>query len=177
MNSAFSLFYRFLKIHKQYVFNNKIPHHSYLCEICENASLLVKGLENACKRKEIQTDPQSMVEIHSCNDADIDCMISNCHACHFYGLAKKEFSPENKASSDTSLSEIESVPDVTIKFYHLHKNVIGYLPKTQITLDMCYALERWQEVMAKAYFQQKATTFIIRQHSQKSRCERIAYQS
>ena len=47
---SFSLFYRFLKMHKQYIYNSKIPHNSCLCEICENASLLGKGLDNGSKK-------------------------------------------------------------------------------------------------------------------------------
>ena len=57
-------------MHKHYVFSNKIPHYSCLCEIHENASLLAKGLENACKGKEILADPRSIVEPYLCNDVD-----------------------------------------------------------------------------------------------------------
>ena len=46
---SFLLFYRFLKMHKQYIYNSKIPHNSWLCEICENASLLGKRLDNGSK--------------------------------------------------------------------------------------------------------------------------------
>ena len=54
---SFSLFYRFEKMHKQYIYNSKIPHNSYFCEICENTSLLGKGLDNENKTVEIPTDP------------------------------------------------------------------------------------------------------------------------
>ena len=39
-NLRFTEFYKFVKKHKQYVFNSKIPHYNCLCEICENTILL-----------------------------------------------------------------------------------------------------------------------------------------
>ena len=39
----FSVLYRFLKEHKQYIFNKNVPHNAFLCEICENTVLLSKG--------------------------------------------------------------------------------------------------------------------------------------
>ena len=90
INLALSLFYCFLKMHKQYVLDDKILHYFCLFEIYESRSLLEKELENACKRKQIPTDPRSVVKIYSCNDAGTDCIISNCHTCHSYDLAKMD---------------------------------------------------------------------------------------
>lgn len=56
MNLSISLFYLFLKMNKQYIFNNEVPHYFCLCESYENVSLLAEGLENACIRKEVPTD-------------------------------------------------------------------------------------------------------------------------
>ena len=42
----FSVLYRFFKEHKQYIFNKIIPHNACLCEICENAVLLSKGVSS-----------------------------------------------------------------------------------------------------------------------------------
>ena len=36
--------YNFLKMHKEVAHNSDIPHSSYLCEVCDNASLLAKGI-------------------------------------------------------------------------------------------------------------------------------------
>ena len=44
-----SLFYKFIKARKQYIYNKKISQNTCLCEICENNSLLGKGLNNTCK--------------------------------------------------------------------------------------------------------------------------------
>ena len=60
---SFSLFYRFLKMQ-----NSKIPHNSSLCQICENASLLGKGLDNRSKRVQIPTDPRGIAERYSYDD-------------------------------------------------------------------------------------------------------------
>ena len=48
----FALFYRFVKKHKEYIYNRKIPHNTCLCEIRENASLLAKGIKSSCKKSE-----------------------------------------------------------------------------------------------------------------------------
>ena len=46
-------FYSFLKMHKQYVINNKVPHHWCLGEICEIPSWSVKRTR---KQKQKRTD-------------------------------------------------------------------------------------------------------------------------
>ena len=47
---SFSLMYSLLKRCKQYVFNKHIPHSTCLCEVCENVSLLAKGLNKSISR-------------------------------------------------------------------------------------------------------------------------------
>ena len=39
--------YNFLKMHKEMAYNSDIPHSSCLCEVCENASLLAKGMNSS----------------------------------------------------------------------------------------------------------------------------------
>ena len=43
---TFSQLYDYLKLQKKHSFNSVIPHTSYLYEMCENSSLLAKGLNN-----------------------------------------------------------------------------------------------------------------------------------
>ena len=57
-----SLFYKFIKARKQYIYNKKISQNTCLCEICENNSLSGKGLNNACEQKDVPFDPNSIVE-------------------------------------------------------------------------------------------------------------------
>ena len=53
------------------MFNINLLH---LCEICENASFFGKELENGSKRVQIPTDPRSIVETYSCDDAVKHCI-------------------------------------------------------------------------------------------------------
>ena len=92
-----------------------------MCEICENVSLLGKGLEIRSKRVQIPTDHRHIVE--------------KCLAMI-------------QVRTDMLANHMKSHDDFTIKFYHWHKSESGYLSKTQITLDMSDALDRWQEVVA-----------------------------
>ena len=40
---TFSMFYKFIKMHKEYVFHNNIPHYTCLCEVCEMQYYSQKG--------------------------------------------------------------------------------------------------------------------------------------
>ena len=55
--STFSLFYKLIKAHKLYIYNKEIPQNTCLCKVCENTSLLGKGLNNAYKSKDVPFDP------------------------------------------------------------------------------------------------------------------------
>ena len=106
---SFSLFYRFLKVHKQYIYNSKIPHNTCLCEICENASFLGKGLDNGSKRVQIPTDPRGIVERYSCDDEAKDCMLGNSDAFQSHGLSETDFLTESNVSSNSD-SDSDTVP-------------------------------------------------------------------
>ena len=54
-----SVFYKFIKTRKQYIYNNKIPQNTCLCEICENTLLLSEELNSAGKSKDVPFDPRS----------------------------------------------------------------------------------------------------------------------
>ena len=117
---SFSLFYCFLKMDKQYIYNSKIPHNSCLCEICENASFLGKGLDNGSKRVQIPTNLRGIVERYSCHDEAKDCMLDNCSACQSHGLSETDFITESNVSSNSD-SDSDTGSNVIIKFYHWHK--------------------------------------------------------
>ena len=117
-----------------------------MCEICENASLLGKGLDNGTKSVQIPIDPRGIVERYSCDDEAKDCMLGNCDACQSYGLSETDFITESSVSFNSD-SDSDTGSDVTIKFYHWHKSESRYLSKMQMTLDMSDALDRWQEVV------------------------------
>ena len=45
----FTVFYKFIKAPKQYIFNCKLSQNTCVCETCENAVLLARGLNQAYK--------------------------------------------------------------------------------------------------------------------------------
>jgi len=77
---SFSLFYDFIKDHKEYVFNKHIPQSSCLCEICENVALLSRGIQNALKI-DIPVNTHTVVETYSCNSKTKECMMDDCEDC------------------------------------------------------------------------------------------------
>ena len=116
-------------------YNSKIPHNSSLCGICENASFLVKGLDNGSKRVQIPTDPRGIAERYSCHDEAKDCTLGNCNACQSHGLSETDFITESSVSSNSD-SDSDTGSDVTIKFYHWHKSESGHFSKMEMILDM-----------------------------------------
>ena len=81
-NLTFSQVNDFFKSHKYYVYNTDIPHVSCLCEICENSSLLVRGMNKQKKFKEnLPNNPDDLVERFSCNSDDAECMLEKCISC------------------------------------------------------------------------------------------------
>ena len=77
---TFTLFYKFIKTLKQYIFNCKLRHNTCLREIYENAALLAQGLNQVCK-KSIPCDPHAIVEECSCNSNKKDWILSICEEC------------------------------------------------------------------------------------------------
>ena len=129
-------------MHKEYIFNKKIPHYTCLCEVCENVVLMSKGMGHACKTKTIPTDPHTIVEYYSCNESR-NCMMGFCNGCCYHGLTESDFSiSESESGSDTDVG-IDSTPRV--KFLQWKKNETGYLTKMEIELEIDDALEMWQE--------------------------------
>ena len=79
------LFYKFIKARKQCIFNWKISQNICLCETCENAVLLVRSLNQACKELK-PCDPHAIVKEYSCNSKKKDCMLSICEGCKSHGF-------------------------------------------------------------------------------------------
>ena len=88
-----------------------------MCEICENASLLGKALDNGSKKSTDTYDPRGIVEWYSCDDQAKYCMLGNCDACQSHGLSETEFITESNLSSNFDCdSDSDTGSDVTIKF-------------------------------------------------------------
>ena len=134
----FSVLYRFLKEHKQYIFNKNIPCNACLCEICKNAVLLSKGVSSIAPVK-IPTDPHTIVEHYSCDSNLSDCMQSRCDECKNHGLDLAVFeSPSESSNSDNGEDECEK----TIKCQEWKTDDNGFMIKSHVI----FSLEDWLEL-------------------------------
>ena len=79
----------------------------YLCEICENTSLLGKGLNNACKLKDVPSDPHSFVEKYSCDSESRECMFNSHGESKNHGLTVDDVE-SGEANEDDSDSDSET---------------------------------------------------------------------
>ena len=57
----FALLHHVLKLYKEYVFNRDTPQWSYLCELCENVTLLATVVNKGLKEK-LPTSPHDIVK-------------------------------------------------------------------------------------------------------------------
>ena len=68
-------------MHNEVAYNSDIPRYSCLCEICENASLLAKGINSSFKSTDILSfTAHTLVETYTCDSSSKDCMLGNCKA-------------------------------------------------------------------------------------------------
>ena len=93
----FNQHYDFIKKNKIYVFNKDIPHNSCLCETCENATLLGRGINLSCQKK-VPTNAHKLVETYVCDSNDADCMAGECDTCLAANLITDDFCGEEKDS-------------------------------------------------------------------------------
>ena len=135
----FSVLCRFLKEHKQYIYNKNIPHSSCLCEICENTVLLLKGISCTATVK-IPTDPHTIVEHYSCDSNASNCMLSMCSECKDHQLNHANF--ESSTESCDSESD-EGSCEKTIKFQEWKRGDNGYMMKSQVILSLEDGLALW----------------------------------
>ena len=132
------MFYKFIRLHKEYVFHKNIPHYTCLCEDCENTVLLARRLAHACKSRQVPSNPHSIAEFYSCNDSNA-CMMNLCDVCCKYGLTKEDFTKQSSLSDldDASSDNFDSC----ILFYQWKKNDAGYMTKMNVVINIEEALE------------------------------------
>ena len=92
-NLTFRQLYKFLKEHKEFVFNKDIPQASCLCEICDNLIFLVRALSSK-RTKPILSNIHSLIESYSCNSSSKACMYSDCEVCYDTGLGVEDFTDD-----------------------------------------------------------------------------------
>ena len=149
-NLRFTEFYKFVKKHKQYVFNSKIPHYNCLCEICENTILLAKALNKSAHTKKIPTDPHAIVQHYCCEEETDDCLLGSCQNCAVHGLTCADFYDDDNddnggRDSDASDSSETNSRSQEIKFYTWMKNDEDHLTKMLATEEIEDCLRIWQE--------------------------------
>ena len=133
---TFGLFCKFIKARKQYIYNNKIPQNTYLCEFCENTSLLGKGLNNAYKSKDVSFDPHSIVEKCSCDSESRECMLNSCDECKHHGLTVDDVE-NGEANEDDSDSDSKTN---MVRYYQWKRGDDGYLTKLMVETNTDKAL-------------------------------------
>ena len=77
---TFSQLYDFVQLRKEHTFNSNIRHTSCLCEVCEDFSLLAKGLNNRKRisQEKFPTNPYDLVDKFSCNSDEGNCILAKC---------------------------------------------------------------------------------------------------
>ena len=124
----FSQLYNFLKYHKEYCYNQNIPHGSCLCEICENCVLLPKGLNNRLQRP-LPTNPHDLIERFSSNLEEINCVIGRCPICRV-----AEIDLEKQPSDDDSCDSADgNTSDQVI--YFTWKKIEKRVTKAQLSVS------------------------------------------
>ena len=152
---SFERLYHFFKVHKQYVWNRDIPESSCLCEICENACLLAKGINKHLKLKLPKT-PHDLVERFLCS-RESSCMNNTYEECvePKWEAGKEPDADEGHLNSDDSNDEDSDDSDSNVTFYRW-----GKAERTQkicVTMDKDETWETWCEVMKglKSHIYQK----------------------
>ena len=74
--------------------NDQIPQSSCLCELCENAVLLAKGIHSSLKSKILATNVQDLVEVNSCDSSQDVCMVGEWEHCLTSKLSLSDFDEE-----------------------------------------------------------------------------------
>ena len=131
-NLTFRQLYKFLKEHKEFVFNKDISQASCLCEICENLIFLVRALSSKIN-KPILSNIHSLVESYSCNSSSKACMYSDCEVCYDTGLGVEDFTDDcteiqfyQWKHMDKNVQKVESVlpPDEFLSLFNEEVKVL-----------------------------------------------------
>ena len=131
--------YSYIKSKKSLVFNKDIPHGSCLCETCENASLLAKGI-NKSRDVNLKTNAHDLVEFYSCNSDSKDCMYGECQVCNDF----KVHCLDNDSDDDDS-DVVERQDSVTFENWCRQD---GKVSKISLIVDFDEAQSRWNETIS-----------------------------
>ena len=99
----FAVFYRFMKRHKQFVYQRDIPETSCLCEVYENAAMMAKALRK--EKSGHPTNAHDIVEKYSCDSNDPKCMKDICEECEPTKIIDSLDADSSTESSDGHVNE------------------------------------------------------------------------
>ena len=139
---TFGHFYKLIKARKHYICNNEIPQNTCFCEIYENTSL-GKGLNDACKSKDVPFGPNSIVEKYSCDSESRQCMLNSCDECKHHGLTVDDVE-NGEANGDDSDSDSKTN---MVRYYQWKRGDDGYFTKLMIEANAIEALGLWQSMI------------------------------
>ena len=155
---TFSQLYDFIKGHKQFIFNNKIPHTSCLCDTCENIVLLAKGLNKKLpSSSRLPDNPHDIVEKYSCSSDSKECMSDKCENCSLGRLCQLSIEPHESESGSSSNSDNG---ECLVSFYRW-ETPEKHVQKIQLTECFDDASDRFKEsivVLKKHIYTKRAQT-------------------
>ena len=139
--------YEFIKSRREYIYNRDIPQSSCLCEICENAVFIAKGVNKKILNKSllVPTDPHSLVEAYSCQSSSKDCMYSLCEDCNITDLSEDDFLGGGSLNSDDDGDDVEK-KEFNIEYYEWTK-VDGKVKKVLSSVDIEDAIALFNDHM------------------------------
>ena len=138
---TFSQLYDFLKAHKEYAWNKNIPQGSCLCEICENTSLLAKGLNKALENP-IPTNPHDLIEKFACDLKYKECALNKCPLCSTFDFGPRKCDTSEDSDSDSDSSDDSSSTE--IKFFSWIR-IDKKMTKAQFSASFEEAVESMEE--------------------------------
>ena len=116
---TFSQLYGILKANKEYSFKKNIPQSSCLCEICENTTLLARGLNKALETS-LPTNPHDVVEKYTCNLSTTTCALNCCGICFSETF---DFGPRKCNSNEESSNSEDDHEDDEVKYCSWAKKI------------------------------------------------------
>ena len=120
--------------------------YSCLCEICENSSLLAKGL-NKLKRKlktRLPTNPHDLVETFSCDSDEAACMLEKCSWCQSSKIIDQLISGDEDVDEDSSEPDspvCDSDPEGGNVVFYRWQTVDKKITKSKIEVSFKDAIE------------------------------------
>ena len=88
-----------LKGHKEVAWNDQIPKYFCLCELCENAVFLAKGINSSLRSKILATNVHDLIKTNACDSSQDVCKVGECELCLALNLSLSDFDEEKKTIS------------------------------------------------------------------------------